>query len=302
MADRELDTRTIGDWFSAMRLFALLAMCLVPMAGFASELRIVGSDLAGAEFQTTLRAFAKREGVALAMTFAGSRAGLDDLRSGRADVALTAFAPDERMPDEAVYLIKPLFYRIAVVAVPEHIDLTQISYPALDGFLGANGPAGFGIWKDVGVTGSAEKLGVSTHVLEGEGGGLSVDLFARGALRVPKLKSSVMRYDDFAELKVQVSTPEGGLAVLPYVPPAGSGLRALLVAKGEGEPAFGPTPENIHAGDYPLRLPVYVVYREESAAKLGVLLAFLWSDEVAQSLAKNRVVMPVPTSGRGLAR
>ena len=288
--------------FFEMRFFALLLLCLTPLAGFASGLRVVGSDLLGEDFAEALAVFSKRENVALTTAFAGSRAGMDDLKNGRAEVALVAFAPDEAQPESTAYVVRPLAYRIAVVAAPEHLGLTQISYNALDGFFGASGPAGFAIWRDVGVAGPAAQLGVSTHVLEGEVGGLSVDLFSRAALRVPKTKPSVQRHDRFETLQIQVTAPEGGLAVLPYVPPAGSGLRALLVAKAEGEPAFGPTADNIHAGDYPLRLPVYVAYRAENEAKLGALLAFLWSEEAARSLAKNPVLTPVPASARSRSR
>lgn len=272
-------------------------MWLVPAIGFSADVRVVGSDLLGADFGEALEVFAKRENLRLTTAFVGSRAGFEELKTGKADVALVAFAPDEKVPD-APLVAQPLAYRIAVVVVPEHIGVTQTSFNPLDGFFGANGPAGFSLWRDLGTTGTAAPLSVTTHVLVGKSDELSVDLFARMALRVPKLKSSVMRHHDFAILKGRLSAEEGGLAVLPYLPPTGVGLRALLVAKGEGEPAYGPTPENIHTGDYPLRLPVYVVYRSESAAKLRPLLAFFWSEEAARSLAKNPALTPVPASGR----
>ncbi|ATC63048.1 hypothetical protein CMV30_03210 [Nibricoccus aquaticus] len=292
---------TRAEGFFVMRLIVFLALWLVPLIGFSADVRVVGSDLLGADFGTVLEVFSKRENLRLTTAFAGSRAGLDELKAGKADVALVAFAPDEKKP-EGSFVALPLAYRIAVVVVPEHIELTQISFKALDGAFGVGGAAGFSLWRDLGAGGAAAPLTVTTHVLAGKGDELSVDLFARTALRVPKLKSSVLRYHDFATLKARLSAEEGGLAVLPYVPPVGGGLRALLVARGEGEPAFGPSAENIHTGDYPLRLPVYVVYRSESAARLRSLLTFLWSDEVAGSLAKNPALMPVPLSGRPQVR
>ncbi len=276
-------------------------MWLVPLIGFSANVRVVGSDLLGAEFGAALEVFAKRENLRLTTAFAGSRAGLEELKAGKADVALVAFAPDEKKPDES-FVTLPLAYRIAVVVVPEHIEVTQISFKALDGAFGVGGAAGFSLWRDLGAGGAAAPLTVTTHVLAGNGDELSVDLFARTALRVPKLKSSVLRYDDFATLKARLSAEEGGLAILSYVPPVGGGLRALSVAKGDGDPAFGPTAENIHTGDYPLRLPVYVVYRGENAARLGSLLMYLWSDEAARSLAKNPALIPVPLSGRPQVR
>jgi phosphate transport system substrate-binding protein len=282
-----------------MKIFvSLLMTALAPLVGFSAAIRVAGSDLMGPEFEAALKAFSARTSLAVTTSFTGSRVGLEDLKAGRADVALVAFAPDENVPG-APFVAQPLAYCIAVIAVPEHIPVTQISFNQLDGFFGAEGPAGFTFWRDLGVTGSTAQLAVTTHVLVGRPNeALSVDFFAHAALRVPRLKSSVARYQDLASLKSRLAAEEGGLAVLPYAPPAGSGLRALLVAKGEGEPAFSPTLENVHSGDYPLRLPVYVVYRAESAAKLGSLLAFLWSDEAAAHLAKNPAILPVPVSGR----
>jgi phosphate transport system substrate-binding protein len=287
-----------------MRILIVLIMGLVPFVGFANSvpLRVVGSDLLGPDFEGALKTFSTRESLPVTTSLAGSRIGLEELKTGKADVALVAFAPGEEMP-KAPYLAQPLAYCIAVIAVPEHIAATQIFFNQLDGFFGAEGPAGFAFWRDVGVVGSSAQLAVTTHVLAGgPNDELSADLFAHVALRVPRLKSSVSRYQDIATLRARLSAEEGGLAVLPYVPAFGSGLRALLVAKGEGEPAFGPTPENVHSGDYPLRLPVYVVYRGEDAARLRGLRLFFWSHETAGHLAKNRAILPVPASGRPALR
>lgn len=259
-------------------------------------MRVAGSDLLGPDFAAALDAFARRENLQLTTTLEGSRSGLEQLRKGSADVALVAFAPDEKISED-IFVAQPLAYRIAVVVVPERIGLVQISYNQLDGFFGVGGPAGFSVWRDLGVAGPSAQLGVTTHVLAGRGDSLSVDLFTHTALRVPKLKSSVQRFEDLATLKPRLSAEEGGLAVLPYAP-LGGGLRALLVAKRDGDPAYSPTPENIHSGDYPLRLAIYVVYRRENAAKLQSLLAFFWSDEAARSLAKDPALTPVPASGR----
>ncbi|MGC4075393.1 MAG: hypothetical protein QM760_23415 [Nibricoccus sp.] len=280
-----------------MRLIAFLAAWLAPLIGFSTELRVAGSDLLGADFDAALTTFAKKQNVSLTTTFAGSRAALEELKAGTVDVALVAFAPDETPPGPP-FVVQPLVYRIAVVVVPDRIAVTQISFNQLDGFFGANGPAGFSLWRDIGLAGETAQLTVTTHVLARKGDELSIDLFEHSALRVPKLKSSVERHDEFAALNGRLSAEAGGLAVLSYVPAAGTGLRALLVSKGDRDPAFGPTPENIHTGDYPLRLPVYVIYRSENTASLKPLLAFLWSDEAARSLRKDAALTPVPVSGR----
>lgn len=285
-----------------MRRTVLFFIWLLPLTTvFPADLRVVGSDLLGADFAAALVTFSKQEKLSLTTTFAGSRAGLEALKAGAADVALVALAPDEKLPG-APWAAFPLAYRVAVVAAPAHIGLAQISFVQLDGFFGASGPAGYTLWRDVGVDGPAGQLSVTTHVLEGKTDGVSIDIFSHAALRVPRLKSAVMRHTEFVALKERLATEAGGLAILSDVPPAGSGLRTLLIAKAEGDPAYGPTPENIHTGDYPLRLPIYVVYRVESTGKLKALLAFLWSDTVAQSLSHGSKCVPVPNSGRPTIR
>jgi phosphate transport system substrate-binding protein len=52
-------------------------------------------------------------------------------------------------------------------------------------------------------------------------------------------------------------------------------VRLVRVAVRAGEPAFSPTPENLSSGDYPLALPLQIVFRREATARLRPLLKFL---------------------------
>ena len=75
---------------------------------------------------------------------------------------------------------------------------------------------------------------------------------------------------------------------------AGGRLRGLALAAGPTEPAYLPTPENVHAGAYPLRLALYVSFPREKAQELQRFLKFLLSDETAAALAPaDFVPMPV---------
>jgi ABC-type phosphate transport system substrate-binding protein len=276
-------------------------MSLLSLMGYATELKVAGSDLLGRDFEVALQAFAKRENQRISTAFQGSRAGLDALKAGTVDIAIVALAPDEKLPTGGI-VANPLAYRIAVVVAPEAIELTQISFIQLEGFFGASGLAGYMFWRDLGVAGKAAQLTVTTHVLANREDAVSVDIFRHVALRAPRLKSSIQRHEQLGPLKEKLATEEGGLAILPKAPASDAGMRVLSVSKGEGEPAFGPTPENIHTGDYPLRIPVFVVYRDESAQALRSLLKFLWSDETARSLSQGSYCVPVPPSGRPLIR
>ena len=80
-------------------------------------------------------------------------------------------------------------------------------------------------------------------------------------------------------------------------PADAAGVHLLLVSRRDNEAAFSPTPENIHAGDYPLRLPFCIVFRPEKTAVLLPMLRFLLGDEVAANLAAAEFV-PVPANAR----
>jgi nucleoside-diphosphate-sugar epimerase len=62
------------------------------------------------------------------------------------------------------------------------------------------------------------------------------------------------------ESMTRILGEEGGVAVLPSLPLNQPQLKVLLVAKGGADVAFGPTADNLYTGDYPIRLPAYLVY------------------------------------------
>jgi hypothetical protein len=55
-------------------------------------------------------------------------------------------------------------------------------------------------------------------------------------------------------------------------------------------PAFGPTDDNVHYGDYPIRLAFYIVYNLRDDAKLRPVIRELLDDEVAASLRANDLI------------
>jgi phosphate transport system substrate-binding protein len=70
-------------------------------------------------------------------------------------------------------------------------------------------------------------------------------------------------------------------------------LKVLALAASPTDPAYAPTPENVHTGSYPLRMPLYVAFRRQSAPKLRQFLKFHLSDEGAAALAPAHFV-PLP--------
>jgi hypothetical protein len=291
-----MDALTRWLWFLAGCVLMPLSVAAKP-----AELRIAGSDLLGAAFEQALSDDARRSQVPMRADFSGSRAALDALKAGGADLAIILLAPDEKLPEQG-FVATPLAYRIAVIAASRDTDVTQVSFTQLEGFFGASGPAGYRLWRDLGAGGQKASLTVETHRLETATDAVSIDLFRHAVLRVPRLKPTVQRHERMASLVEKLNAEPGGLAILPELPERGASLRVLMVSKKDGEPAFSPTPENIHSGDYPLRAAVWVVYPEKSAEDLRPVLRFLWSDEAARALETGSHCVAVPRSGRPAQR
>ena len=270
---------------------------LLTSAGFSEQrVRVAGSDLLGGQFRAALQKHGAEKGVLVETVFEGSRGALGAVIARTADAAVVMLAPDETPRDPGL-VVEPVAYRIAVVVVPAHIGLTEISFAQLEGFFGAQGGAGHNVWRDLGVEGSAGPLAVSTHLWAEGSEVVSIDLFSHLVLRSSRLKTSVVRHETSQSLLTRLSSEEGGLAVLARMPPQGTGLRTLAVARAKGEPAFGPSADNIHTGDYPLRWPLVLVYRREDLERVRELRTFLAGDPARKILSAESGFVPVPASG-----
>ena len=101
-----------------------------------AELRVVGTDLLGVEFSKALYEHTGRHEIALTLAFDGSRPGLDQLRAGRADLALFELPLDEGAALVGCEPALLAFHRV-VVLVPPAAPLAQVSVQQLDGVFGA---------------------------------------------------------------------------------------------------------------------------------------------------------------------
>ena len=94
-----------------------------------------------------------------------------------------------------------------------------------------------------------------------------------------------------------MKTNDGALGILPNLPADNPELKVLLLTRDTGGVAFGPTPENVHTGDYPVRLPLYLVFQRAEAPNLSRVLKFLLSEDTAEALKVDGIV-PLPRSVR----
>ena len=86
------------------------------------------------------------------------------------------------------------------------------------------------------------------------------------------------------------------IAILSSIPDS-SNAKVLMISESKNSPSFGPTAENIHYGDYPIRLPFYLVYNKRDQEKLDQLIRYLIEDTVAERLSSDGF-FPLPENVR----
>ena len=274
-----------------MRLLSFLLVVALSLTVGRAEVRVVGSDLLGTGFASTLTAYAQRNDLGLSLQLEGSHAGMEKLESGRAELALMFFSPKEKLP-EAPFVVWPVAYHTAVIVVPASLPLTQITFDQLNSIYGDVAQSGLKRWSDLGVTGEWAHRNILPNLV-GPSGGLTCDLFRYTVLQTPVLRPTVAMQSSLAESLTRIRGEEGGIAVLPLLPPNQPRLKALLAARGGQDVAFGPTSDNLYSGDYPIRLPVYLVFRKEAAKRLQSTLRYLLSDD-AVPLWESAQLVPLP--------
>jgi phosphate transport system substrate-binding protein len=270
---------------------ALLAAATI----HAADIRVVGSDLLGVEFSRTLYEFAGRNGLKLALALDGSRPGLDQLKAGRADLALLTL-PAEEESGAAEFTSLTVAYHVAVVLVPSTLPLERLTLDELSGIFGEGGPTNLSRWGELGLGGDWA-LGAIEPQAPTVGRGIAVEFFRHVVLHDRVFKSAVGRYATPAELLSRLAGASRAIALAPARPAGAANVKVVPVALHASDPAFSPAPENLHSGDYPLRLPLRLVFRRESATTMWLLLRFFFSDEFTPHL-EGAGVVPLPAAAR----
>jgi ABC-type phosphate transport system substrate-binding protein len=277
------------------RLPLLLVLFFSTLIPGWSEVRVVGSDLMGKDFVSSVQAYSKRNDLDLKLNLAGSRAGMEELSAGRADLGLLVFSPEEKLP-EAPYVAMAIAYHTAVVVVPSTLPLTQISFSQLKSIYSDDAQSGLKRWNDLGVVGSWTHRSILPNIT-GPSSSITYELFRHVVLADAAYRPTVNLQPDAAAILNRILGDEGGMAVMPMLPANQPKLKTLLVGRNPNDVAFGPSSENIHSGDYPIRLPVYMVFRKESAKRMLTTLRFLLSED-ALPLWREAGLVPLPVQAR----
>ena len=284
-------------------LLFIIPALLLSSASLPAEdrpvLRIGGSDLLGAAFQEALEEFAREYDVDVRIELRGTYAARTALEDGRLDLALMA-APGETNGGPEGFDAHVFAYQTAVLAINSSNPLNELNLSQAAGIYGAEELNSFTRWGDFGLSGDLRPRSIGLHSIDA-GSSIAVDLFRHEVLRTPRLRGTVTFHRTPAEAIAAVEDSVAAIALLPQSPPPERPLRVLALSREEGGIAFGPSRENVHSGDYPIRLPVYLVFSPESRESLRDLLLFLTRERVAEAI-EAAGLLPLPSSARNRQR
>ena len=261
----------------------------------AARLRIAGSDLLVGPVEQRLKEHASEYDVNLTLSFAGSRLAQDRLGANLIDLAVLVDYPGATALPEG-WTTAPIGYLTTVVAAPAGLNVDHISYTDLAKVFAANSAQANLRWGELGARG--EWLGIPVRpMVTSPAGGMAEPIFRRILLQDGELKPEIPRYHANADTLRAAQLEEGALALLTHLPAEVSNLKALLVHPTVERVAFGPSPENLHAGDYSIRLPLRLAFERKRTTELLPLLRLWHSEEMAAALTATGVI-PLPASTR----
>jgi ABC-type phosphate transport system substrate-binding protein len=264
------------------RLPFFLLAAAVALPASAEEIRIAASDLLADYIAEPLNAYGTEHSIEFKIDSIGSLPALDRLRSDEIDLAIIAVPQDTDVPRDE-FRIYPFAYDVAVVAVNESNPINEISMSRLGGIFGSDEEHNYTSWGDLGLSGWGNR---SIKALAGQTDeSISLELFKFSVLRGGQMKTTVAEVKD-SEVEDLLVTDAASIAILPRLPKSEK-VKALMISSEANGPAFGPTDDNVHYGDYPIRLAFYTVYNGRDEERVKEVLRVLMSDEIAVSLREN---------------
>jgi len=217
----------------------------------------------------------------------GSVPALDGLKSGKIQLAIVATPLGQKPAPDGCKAI-PLCFAADYVIVNQANPLTALNLHQLSGIYG-------GLVEDIGSWSQLKLFGVwnSRPIVPystSPDDGIVVELLKYLVLDRKPMRSSVHVLNTPDETISAVAGSPNAIGLCGYDPGQPGKVKVLLISPdmdvvtGEGRPAAPPTPENISGGDYPLRLPFYLVYNPADQARVMPLLRLLLSDTYAARL------------------
>lgn len=257
---------------------------------FSEPLRYAGSDfLSGEPDKALSAAIEKTLGEKPLSALRGSISGEKELRSGEADFAFL-FLPSggKNIPEvkNGEWRVIPLAYQVAYVAVAAANPIEQITFTQLAAIFGHFSTKTAQKWADVGVDNFSAAL---IPCVGDPSKTNAVSFFQSRVLPRYTLRSAVRSFISDTEAFKDIINNPGVIAIVGSLPPSDAPIKTISVADTTDDPkapAYAPMFTNIYNGDYPLTIPLYVVYPTQKRLELKPILSFLYSQEMATPLKK----------------
>lgn len=276
--------------FSFRKFGAFAALLFAGAAAVPAEpLRYAGSDfLAGAPEKAFAAGLEKIAGEKPEAELRGSIAGEAALRAGKADfAALMLPGNGENVPEirDGTWKAVPLAYQVAYVVVAAANPANEITFDQLASVFGNFAQKTAEKWEDLGVEGFSSAL----QPCVGDSSRTNVvSYFQRKALPRYALRASVRELVSDDAVYKEIVNNLGTIAVVGSAVPAGIPVKALAVADTRDDAnatPYSPSFANVYNRDYPLAVPLCIVYPAKNRLQLKAALSFLYSQEMADALA-----------------
>ena len=276
------------------RILGLLgSLSLISLCG-GEELRISVSDLMADSLEKHLTELADQNSFEITFTKEGSLPALERLASDESDIAVIAIPDGHAMPDATRYAVYPLAYLIAAIVVNDDNPLEEVTVSQLGGIFGSNEILDYKTWGELGLSGWT---GRSIKVIAAEtGNSISNEIFKYTALNSKSFKSAVNMVDITSAEKA-IASDVSCIGLLSRKGDA-SQTKTLMISSDESLPAYGPSVDNVHYGDYPLRLPFYVVFEIANKKRIKPILSYLLSENCSKLLGESGFYV-LPETVRG---
>lgn len=258
----------------------------------AAEIRMAVSDLLADFIEPSLKSYAEENELTLNFDGIGSLPAMERLQAEEIDIAIVAFPEGSEVPRQE-FSLYPFAYDSAVIVVNGGNPVNEISLPRLGGIFGSSEEFSFSTWGELGLSGWRTR---NIKPLAGPAEeSISLELFRHSVLSGRTMKPSVTILRD-SEIEEALTGNINSIGILSSLP-KNKNLKVLMLSEGPDRTAYGPTPENIHVGDYPIRLSFYIAYNPRDEEKLRPLVRALFSEEIAGVLSKNNI-FPLPVTVR----
>lgn len=275
-------------------IFRIVTLFLISMGllNAANEIRFTASDLLSEYVEPLINQYSESRDQPIDFDGLGTLPALDRLRADEIDIAIIAIPDDQAVPNDE-FLIYPFAYAVAVVLLNEGNPNNEFTLAELSGIFGTSAEEKLNSWGDLGLSGwgnrSFKPMAVQSEY------GIALELFKHITFKGGGMKSSVSLVRD-DEIEALLTADAATLGIHSKLP-ASRFLKAAMVAESAEKPAYGPSPDNIHFGDYPIRLPFYIAFNRRDEARVDWILRVLFSDEMAKQLESNGLVA-LPTTVR----